>query len=184
MYDVAARAGVALSTVSRALGDHPDVKQHDAPTRPRSGPRARVRAQLPRPEPAPRHHHTVGFLVRDIANPFFAAIANGAEYLFRQQGYVMLLVNSNGDPDLEATHIDVLRRRRVEGLILNLVNEDHQPTLNALATLETPYVLVDRDVQGTKASAVLCDHFTGVRAATGLPFQPTATAGSRRHRPK
>jgi LacI family transcriptional regulator len=110
--------------------------------------------------------YTIGFLIRDIANPFFAAMANGAEHFLRQRGFVMLLVNSDGDSDVEANHISVLRRRRVDGLILNLVTEDHEPTVEALANLETPYVLVDRTVPGTIASAVLCDHYTGVRAAT------------------
>ena len=94
--------------------------------------------------------YTIGFLIRDIANPFFAAMANGAESFLRQRGFVMLLVNSDGDPEIEANHINVLRRRRVDGLILNLVTEDHEPSVEALATLETPYVLVDRQPAGDR----------------------------------
>lgn len=166
MHDVAARAGVALSSVSRALSDHPDVSKkmrrrvHEAARE--LGYEPNFLAQSLRTGST----HMIGFLIRDIANPFFAAMANGAENFVRQRGFVMLLVNSDGDPDVEANHINVLRRRRVDGLILNLVTEDHEPTLEALATLETPYVLVDRTLPGTVASAVLCDHYTGVRSAT------------------
>jgi LacI family transcriptional regulator, galactose operon repressor len=166
MHDVAARAGVALSSVSRALSDHPDVSKK---MRRRVQQAARELGYEPNflaQSLRTGSTSTVGFLIRDIANPFFAAMANGAEHYLRDRGFVMLLVNSDGDSDVEANHISVLRRRRVDGLILNLVAEDHQPTLAALANLETPYVLVDRTVPGTEASAVLCDHYTGVRAAT------------------
>ena len=87
----------------------------------------------------------------------------------------MLLVNSDGDSD-EANHISVLRRRRVDGLILNLVTEEHEPTVKALANMETPYVLVDRTVPGTKASAVLCDHYSG--AARPMISSPMGTVES------
>ena len=166
MHDVAARAGVALSSVSRALSDHPDVSKkmrrrvHEAARE--LGYEPNFLAQSLRTGST----YTIGFLIRDIANPFFAAMANGAEHFLRQRGFVMLLVNSDGDSDVEANHISVLRRRRVDGLILNLVTEDHPPTTGALTNLETPYVLVDRTLPGIDASAVLCDHYTGVRAAT------------------
>ncbi|HET9548309.1 MAG TPA: LacI family DNA-binding transcriptional regulator [Desertimonas sp.] len=166
MHDVAARAGVALSSVSRALSDHPDVSKkmrrrvHEAARE--LGYEPNFLAQSLRTGST----YTIGFLIRDIANPFFAAMANGAEHFLRQRGFVMLLVNSDGDSDVEANHISVLRRRRVDGLILNLVTEDHEPTVAALGNLETPFVLVDRTVPGTNASAVLCDHYTGVRTAT------------------
>jgi LacI family transcriptional regulator len=166
MHDVAARAGVALSSVSRALGNHPDVSKRmrrrvlEAATE--LGYEPNFLAQSLRTGST----QTIGFVVRDIANPFFAAIANGAERFLRERGYVMLLVNSDGDPDLDADHINALRRRRVDGLILNIVAEDHQPTLAAIAGLRSPIVLVDRDIPELDISAVLCDHYSGVRAAT------------------
>ncbi len=119
MHDVAARAGVALSSVSRALSDHPDVSKkmrrrvHDAASE--LGYEPNFLAQSLRTGST----YTIGFLIRDIANPFFAAMANGAEHFLRQRGFVMLLVNSDGDSEVEANHINVLRRRRVDGMILN-----------------------------------------------------------------
>lgn len=165
MHNVAARAGVALSTVSRALGDHPDVS---AAMRKRVQQAAKELGYEPNFLAQSLRRgttHTVGFVIRDISNPFFAAIANGAESQLRQHGFVMLLVNSDGDPDVEANHIDVLRRRRVDGMIVNLVREDHPPTLEAIRLLDSPIVLIDRDLPDVEASALLCDHYAGVRAA-------------------
>jgi LacI family transcriptional regulator len=166
MHDVAARAGVALSSVSRALGNHPDVskrmRRRVLEAAAELGYEPNFLAQSLRTG----NTQTIGFVVRDIANPFLAAIANGAEKYLRERGYVILLVNSDGDPDLDAEHINVLRRRRVDGLILNMVDEQHQPTLDAIASLESPIALVDREVPDLAASVVLCDHYSGVKAAT------------------
>jgi len=108
---------------------------------------------------------TVGFTVRDIANPLFADIAKGAETTLRPEGYSMLLTNSDGDPELELSHLSLFRRRRVDGLILSLASEVYGPTLDLLGAIGRPMVLVDRDVPSLAAGSVLCDHYPGAVAA-------------------
>jgi len=107
--------------------------------------------------------NTVGFVVRDISNPLFADIVRGAETTLRAAGYSLVLTNSDGDPSLDAEHIQLLNRRRVDGLILSLESESHAPTLAALNDARGPLVLLDRDVPAVKASSVLSNHYLGVR---------------------
>jgi LacI family transcriptional regulator len=162
---VADRAGVAISSVSRVLNEHPDVSE---------AMRTRVLAAAEELGYQPNllaqslrsgSTKTVGFVVRDIANPLFADIVKGAETTLREAGYSMLLTNSEDDPDLDAQYIELFLRRRVDGLILSLQSEEHPATLAALQGADCPLVLVDRDVPVLGASAVLCDHFSGVRHA-------------------
>jgi LacI family transcriptional regulator len=108
---------------------------------------------------------TVGFVVRDIANPLFAQIAKGAEDVLRATGYMMVLVNSNGDVALEADGIRLLRRRRVDGLIASLVADEDPRTSVALDGFDRPLVLIDREQAARPATSVLCDHFGGMRDA-------------------
>ena len=109
---------------------------------------------------------SVGFTVSDIANPVLAAVVTGAEKTLRASGYSLLLTNSEGNPDLDAEHIALLQRRRVDGLILSLADEDHPETVQALRRLELPVVLVDRDVPaGVKATCAAFDHAAGMHAA-------------------
>ena len=75
-------------------------------------------------------------------------------------------MNSLRDPSRDAKHLRVLRQRRVDGLILSLQSETNPATLEALDETTAPVVLVDREVAGFEASAVLSDHFKGVHAAT------------------
>lgn len=165
MRAVAAKAGVALSSVSRVLSQHPDVS-------PEMRRKVMAAADMLGYEPdllaqSLRRGRTmlVGFVVRDISNPFFAAIVTGAEDRLRQDGYAILLTNSESNPDLDAVHIHLLSRRRVDGLMISVASEAHPATLRALESARSPIVLLDREVPGLTAAAVVCDHALGVQAA-------------------
>src|SRR5579863_7394592 len=106
---VASRAGVAPSSVSRALNDHPDVSEEM---------RARVLEAVKELGYQPDFlaqslrlgaTRTIGFIVRDISNPLFAGIVKGAEQELESHGYSVLLTNSLQNSALEAKHINVLR---------------------------------------------------------------------------
>jgi len=166
MREVADYAGVAISSVSRVLSGHPDV----SPTM-----RERVMAAVDRLGYQPdllaqslrlQSTRSVGFMVGDISNPLLAEIAMGAEKTLREAGHSMLLTTSENDPELDARHIRLLLQRRVDGLLLSLASEDHAETIELLRGTEEPIVLVDRELPSSvRASAVLSDHRTGMRAA-------------------
>src|SRR5207247_3909169 len=109
----------------------------------------------------------VWFRDSDIANPVLDQAVTGVEKRLRASGYSLLLTNSEGNPELDAAHISLLERRRVDGLILSLADEDHPGTVAALRQVALPVVLVDRDVpSGVRARSVAFDHAMGMRAAT------------------
>ena len=166
MREVATLAGVAMSSVSRVLSGHPDVSPDM---------RARVLATVEELGYEPdflaqslRRGATlsVGFVVGDISNPLFASLISGAESVLRAAGYSMLVMNSENDPALDAAHIGFFEGRRVDGMILSLASERKHATLDALAQLERPVVVIDRDLPARLgASAVLSDHRAGMTAA-------------------
>lgn len=160
--EVASRAGVSISSASRALNNHPDVSDE---LRHRVVSAARRLGYQPNLVASGLRRgltHTVGFVVRDISNPLFADIVHGAEVRLRAAGYTMLLTNSEGDSDLDARSIDLFQQRKVDGLILSLGSETHPATLAAMRRLRTPIVLLDREVAGVKAGAVFSDHHAGM----------------------
>jgi LacI family transcriptional regulator len=167
MREVAERAGVAMSSVSRVLSGHPDVSP-----KMRRVVMAAVAELGYQPDMLAQglrrgKTFSVGFTVSDIANPVLAGIITGAEKRLRRAGYSLLLTNSEGNPELDVEHISLLERRRVDGLILSLAEENHPDTVAALRQLSVPVVLVDRDVPtGVKARCAAFDHALGMRAAT------------------
>ena len=164
--DVAARAGVALSSVSRVLSGHPDVS-------------ASMRAKVEEAAQALGYEpdllaqslrsgatRTIGFIIRDIANPLFAVVARACEQELRRNGYSLILMNSDGSVETESKNFTLLRRRRVDGVIASLVAEDSPYVKKTILSLRAPLVLLDRDIKGLNASAVITNHLIGVKAAT------------------
>ncbi len=109
---------------------------------------------------------SIGFAASDISNPVLAETVTGAERVLREHSYSMLVTDAEGDPELDVAQIDVLRRRRVDGMLLSLTDERDAGTVQALRGLDLPFVLVDRDVpEGVEAPQVRFDHRNGMRAA-------------------
>ena len=166
MREVADRAGVAMSSVSRVLSGHPDVSPAMS---------ARVLAAVAELDYQPdilaqslrrRETLTVGFVVGDISNPLFAEIVTGVESTLHTNGYSMLLTNSLGDPQMETAHIRLLTQRRVDGLVISVLDETHTETIGRLRELDIPVVVLDRNLPADiPVSRVLSDHRSGMKAA-------------------
>lgn len=166
MREVAERASVAISSVSRVLSGHPDV----SPTM-----RDRVLAAVAALEYEPdflaqslRRGQTlsVGFVLADISNPLLAEIVLGAETTLRAAGYALLLMNSENDPALDTAHIRFFQARRADGMLLSLAGEHDEEMLATLSQVEVPLVLVDRELpEHLGASSVHNDHATGMADA-------------------
>lgn len=163
--DVAARAGVALSSVSRVLSNHPDVSAMMRTRVETAATELGYEPDLLAQSLRRGSTGTVGFVLRDISNPLFANIARRCEQELRRAGYSMILMNSDGGIEAESVNLALMRRRRVDGVIVSLVSETSVATRRALEALRVPVVLLDREVVGFSAGAVLCDHYTGVRHA-------------------
>lgn len=88
--------------------------------------------------------YSVGFILADIANPVMATVVRGVEEVLRQDGYALFLMDSESRPEFEASSIRFVQNRRVDGLIVSLASENHQPTVDALTACQPAVVFVDR----------------------------------------
>jgi len=164
--DVAQMAGVAVSSVSRVLGNHPDVSPEM-----RDRVMHAVQACGYQPNSVAQSLRrgvsmSIGFVVGDISNPLMASIASAAETRLAENGYTMLLANSQGRPERDAANIALLRQRHVDGLLLSLTDEDEVPLRDEFELFAKPTVLLDRDGGAPGASRVLFDHAEGFGQAT------------------
>jgi LacI family transcriptional regulator len=106
----------------------------------------------------------VGFVVSDISNPLFGAIAAGADRVLQEHGYSLVLAVSANDPDREAEALALLAQRRVDGLILSVADE-RRTSLPQHAAHFQATVLLDRRVQGVQADTVRSNHTLGMYEA-------------------
>lgn len=164
--DVAEKAGVSIATASRALSGRGYIS---------SGARERVRQaarQLNYRINASarslkvKRTNTIGLIITDITNPFYAFLAGGVLDCAQQKGYHVILCASNENPDLEKDYLKVLLEKRVDGIIAVPTGQNHR-MWREVQEMKTHLVLVDRETQGGAfADLVLTDNIKGACIAT------------------
>lgn len=143
MSDVARQAGVSLMTVSRVINHKGDVNPE---TRQRV--LEIVKSLDYRPSDiarslATQQTRTIGLVIPDVSNPFFADIVRGIEHLAYIQGYHVYLCNTDEDASRELSVIQSLEDKRVDGLILCSSRLDEETLLELLGRLPA-VVLINR----------------------------------------
>lgn len=166
MRDVARAAGVSPMTVSRVVNGEASVMPETAA----KVERAIRRLGFQRNEAARRLRRkgqptqTIGLLVDDLANPFFAALAAAVEDAARQHNYVVLIGSSNDSLRREREVVAAFCARQVDGLIVVPVAGSHRFLAEELAR-GTKVVCVDRPADGLAVDKVLVDNRAGARRA-------------------
>jgi LacI family transcriptional regulator len=158
--DVARLAGVSLGTASNVL-NNPDIVA--VPTRQRVldaiAKTGFVRSTAAHQLRAGKSL-TVGVVVLDLANPFFAEMARGAEEVLMKRGYVLMVCSSDESTEQERRYLSALEEHRVDGLLITPAERDLSG-LRALTGRGIPTVLLDRDGEGVGLCSVTVDDVRG-----------------------
>ncbi|MEN3281553.1 MAG: LacI family transcriptional regulator [Solirubrobacteraceae bacterium] len=105
---------------------------------------------------------TIGLVIPDNSNPFFAELARWIEDAGFEAGYTTILANSNERPYRERRYINTLLSKRVDGLIITpTADSDNQALVASLRKAQIPIVVMDRDVTLPMADVVLYDDAAG-----------------------
>ncbi len=170
MRDVAALAGVSLKTVSRVVNGEPGVSPALAERVTGAAEQLDYRPNLTASNlrRSDRRTGTVGLLVDDVANPFFADIHRGVEEVARERGVAVMAASLDRRDDLEAEIVRTFASRRVDGLLLVPTARDQSYLATELRS-GWPVVCVDRVPAGVDVDAVLADnHEASMTAVTHL----------------
>lgn len=162
--DVALAASVSVGTVSNVL-NRPDKVAPDTVARVHAAiaELGFVRNDAARQLRAGRSR-TIGLVVLDIRNPFFAEVVRGAEERADDYGLSVLVANSDEKLHREATYIDLFEEQRVAGVLITPI-ADAMPRLLQLRERGTPAVLVDRESHDSRFPSVAVDDVDGGRIA-------------------
>ncbi|MGQ9847201.1 MAG: LacI family DNA-binding transcriptional regulator [Bacteroidales bacterium] len=109
--------------------------------------------------------NTIGLIVSDISNYFYARIAKYVEDYCSKEEYNLIICNSDENPEKEKKIINNLLEKQVDGLIISstIENTDH---LNLLNTEQIPFVLIDRIYSSFPTNYVIVNNFSGAKEAT------------------
>ncbi len=166
LKDVAAAAGVHISTASRAL--NPATQSIvNAQTLERVLSAAETLGY--RPHPIARSLRTnetmsVGVVIPDVENPLFAPILAGIESSLIDDGYSMLIGNADRGESHEAAVAADLLDRQVDGLIMATARR-HDPLVDKIFTGGTPLVLVNRRTNNDDHPAIVGNDHAGINLA-------------------
>ena len=154
MRDVAQRAGVSIRTVSRAINKQGEITEET---------RQRVLAAVEelgyRPSKVAQalvthRTETIGFILGDIANPYFSEFARGVMDTAEAEGYNVFICNSDGKSDKEIRAAESLVDHGVDGIIL-FPDYASESKLKAFAEIYAPLVIVNRPFYHQKIGLVL-----------------------------
>ncbi len=167
LQDVADLAGVSKGTVSAVLNDKKTVKEStraevlEAIRRLNYRPRATARRRT-----STETLRSVGFVLREIGNPYYAEIITGAESYLRERGYVMLVAASEGDFKAEQRIVKVMTLKDVDGILLTPVldNETDLSHIFDLKRRNLSFVLLE-EIRGIQANLVDVDNIEGSKSA-------------------
>lgn len=154
--DVAKVAGVSTATVSRVLANHARVKEETRQKVLSAVEQLNYRPNLIARSLRVQKSAKIGLLVSDVRNPFFTAISRAVEDAAYEQGYSVLMCNTDENPDKEELYLNVLHDENVAGMIFS-------PTQQFSAKLSTfssdiPLVIIDRAVKSDQVDMVLLDN--------------------------
>src|SRR5258708_6702315 len=159
--DVARESGVNISTVSRALnhsyGVNEQTREHVAAVAARLNYRPnRVARGL-----VTGRSHSLGLILSDIRNPFFAEVARGAEDAPRAGNCDLVLCNSDLDADKQMHYVQSLLEKRIDGILMNSVSALSREQQAQLTASDVPIVLLTRPASNHVFSTVCANNEAG-----------------------
>ncbi|MEA3485758.1 MAG: LacI family DNA-binding transcriptional regulator, partial [Candidatus Aerophobetes bacterium] len=160
--DVARKAGVSTSTVSRVLS--PQINNYM-----REETRKKVLRAIKELDYKPDMRaqslrgmgtRIIGLIMPDTLNPFYQELAYMLEEVCYREKYGLLVCSSKNSLTRELAYIDLLERQKVDGIILSTVGLN-EVRLNTLTKRGIPIVLVDRDVPGADVPVMFTNNYMG-----------------------
>ncbi|USY53215.1 LacI family transcriptional regulator [Bacillus sp. 1780r2a1] len=163
-YDVAEKAKVSQSTVSRVLNNYPHIKE----TTRKKVLKAIEELGFTRDEIArslaSNKTRTIGLIVGDITNPFFAESAKVITGKAQEMQYDVILCNTNHSEENLNKYIQTLKGKRVDGIIIAAANKDNEQ-IKELYDQGFPVVLFNSILEHEKANYIAVDNYKGAKLA-------------------
>jgi len=163
--DIAKHLGVSVSTVSRAMNNHPDVREET-----KQQVMEAIRSLNYRPNAIAKgliqkKTFTIGLMIPEISDPFFSGLANAVEETLSGHGYQVVYGNTNRDPAKEKQFISNAIGRQFDGLIITPDFLDDE-LIQLLESLDMPVVFLRRRTPaGLTMPFVDVDHYQAAIAA-------------------
>ena len=161
LREIAQAADVNVSTASRALNDAYGVRKETRERVLAAAQKLGYRPNLMARGLVTGRSHTIGLLVSDIRNPYFAEIARGVEDAALAASFDVILCNSDLNPAKQIRYVRSLLEKNVDGILMNSVAALSPEQCTELANCGVPVVLMNKPAGKYSFSTVLGDNYQG-----------------------
>ncbi|WP_416435126.1 LacI family DNA-binding transcriptional regulator [Priestia megaterium] len=165
IYDIAKEAGVSGATVSKVLNNTGRISEKTRNLVLNIAEKLNYQPNLMASALNGKSIFTIGLIVPDLSNPFFALVARKIEDRGHELGYNLVICSSDYIRTKEEKYISLLLNKKVDGIILMSGFEDIS-LVKALVLQDVPFVVVGRDIPSLDVNVVSIDNFLGGYLAT------------------
>jgi len=164
--DIARDLGVSVSTVSRALKDHPDISIETRLMVKNYAEKVNYRPNVLALSLRKQKSNTIGLIIPAIVHHFFSSVISGIEDLAYKEGYNLIICQSNENQLRETMNLQTLIDHRVDGILVSL-SKTTKKTDHFKEAIENgiPTVFFDRVSDELESDKVITDDFEGGRIA-------------------
>jgi len=170
LKQIAKELNVSVSTVSKALNDSPEISEQ---TKVRIKEYAKLKNYKPNViglNLKNRKTKTIGVIIPNILNSFFAKVFSGIEKVADEKGYNVIMCISNESLEKEAHTMEMLSNGTIDGFVLSISEEAQKlgdySHFNSIINDGTPIVMFDRTTDEVECDKVIVDDFDSGQNAT------------------
>ncbi len=170
--EIAKQLGISISTVSRALHDHPSIGLRT---------KARVKELAAKLQYEPNQTaiffqqgktFTIGVILPELSEAFFSSAISGIEDAAHKGNYTVLLGQSHDSVDKEKQLIETMKKHRVDGLLISISkNTNNYEHFEALQRYKIPIVFFDRIPKIPNIHYIACNMINGTVQAINFLFK-------------
>jgi DNA-binding LacI/PurR family transcriptional regulator len=165
--DIAKALNISTSTVSRALRNHPDISDETKKAVSELAKQMQYHPNSIASSLRNKKTETIGIVVPEIIHTFFASVIAGVEEVAYQEGYKVIICQSNENYQKEIVNIQTLISARVDGILVSISNQtkeiDH---LRLALSRKIPLVFFDRVSEELDTTKVVVNDYEGAITAT------------------
>lgn len=170
--DIAKELGVSVSTVSRALQNHPDISEPTKVLVRDCAKRLNYKPNIMASNLRTSKNTTIGVVLPEVNHHFFASVLDGIEQTANEAGYNIIICQTGENVEKEIQSIQTLMASRVAGILAGISKQTYSlQHLQEVINADIPLVLYDRPCPSLPCDQVVSDDYMGAFKAVEYLIQ-------------
>jgi len=164
--DIAKKANVSISTVSRVISGYEHVKKSTKDRVEKVIKEYNFELNFIAQGLSRKKTLTIGVIVLDINNLFFSDIVKGINEVAMKNNYDVLLANTNFQEDIEIHYIKAFIRRNIDGILITPVSGYGSESMKLLIRKKIPFFVMNYSISNSEINYITTDNYAGAYIAT------------------